>query len=238
MSSLPPAGLRPPVLASSRFREHAPHLCNYDRAEVFTFIYETNLWGSSESPSGEGSEFLATETLRTEIPRLMRRLGVRRLLDAPCGDFGWMSKVDLSGIEYLGLDLVQAIVDNNQREHQGRLRRFQCLDIVRDPLPQADIILCRDCLVHLTYKEAREALSNMKESGSTFLLTTTFTQIDRNVDIQTGDWRPLNLMLEPFNFPPPLDLVNERCEEGDGAYADKSLGLWRLSDLLVSSFRR
>ena len=35
----------------------------------------------------------------------------------------------------------------------------------------------------------------------------------------------------PFNFPPPLRLVNENCTEGDGAYGDKCLGLWRLADL-------
>jgi hypothetical protein len=26
-------------------------------------------------------------------------------------------------------------------------------------------------------------------------------------------------------------LIDERCEEGDGGWRDKSLGLWRLDDL-------
>ena len=47
----------------------------------------------------------------------------------------------------------------------------------------------------------------------------------------TGDWRPLDLERDPFGFPAPLELLNERCTEGGGIFADKSLGLWRTADL-------
>jgi len=47
----------------------------------------------------------------------------------------------------------------------------------------------------------------------------------------TGDWRLLNLQRPPFNFPPPLRLMNERCTESRGAFGDKSLGLWLVGQL-------
>ena len=55
-----------------------------------------------------------------------------------------------------------------------------------------------------------------------------------NIDIVTGDWRPLNLERPPFGFPPAHELINEQCSEGNGAFRDKSLGLWRIADLPTS----
>jgi hypothetical protein len=63
------------------------------------------------------------------------------------------------------------------------------------------------------------------------LLTTTFPEHDQNSDIVDGDWRLLNLQRAPFLFPGPLRLINERCTEADGAYDDKSLGLWRIDSI-------
>jgi hypothetical protein len=63
------------------------------------------------------------------------------------------------------------------------------------------------------------------------LLTTTFTSQRPNRDTSRGEWRTLNLELPPFNFPKPLRVINEKCSEAGGAYWDKGLALWRLSDL-------
>ncbi|MEO8451290.1 MAG: hypothetical protein ABI647_15960 [Gemmatimonadota bacterium] len=87
-------------------------------------------------------------------------------------------------------------------------------------------MLCRDCLVHLSFADVGRALANIRSARITYLLTTTFPEEALNVDIATGDWRPLNLEREPFSFPPPLALLPEGCTEGDGRFQDKSLGLW------------
>ena len=82
---------RPSVLANRQFQDHADQLHGKNLSEIFTYIYDTNLWGSAESQSGVGSEDSATRTLRLEIPRLLRQWNARILLDLPCGDFGWLS---------------------------------------------------------------------------------------------------------------------------------------------------
>src|SRR5262249_226159 len=107
-------------------------------------------------------------------------------------------------------------------------------DVTSDKLPGADIILSRDLLVHLSFRDIAAALENFKQSMSEYLLTTTFPRTTRNIDILSGDWRPINLQLPPFNFPEPLRLINENCTEHGGRYADKSLGLWKLDDLCES----
>ncbi|MGI5149926.1 class I SAM-dependent methyltransferase [Plantactinospora sp. CA-294935] len=232
---LPPAAERPPVLASLRYHERAADLTGRLQDEIFTYIHRTNLWGSSESTSGEGSELGATAVLRAEIPALLRRLGVKVMLDAPCGDFGWMRHVDLSTLDrYIGADIVADIVDRNNARYADEHRRFELLDLSRDRLPRADLVLCRDCLVHLTYDQIRRVLANIKASGAEYVLMTTFVEIDTNADAATGDWRPLNFQLPPFCLPEPLCVIVEGCTEAGGAYADKTLGLWRAADLPVA----
>jgi hypothetical protein len=77
-------------------------------------------------------------------------------------------------------------------------------------------------------------LQNFKTSGARFLLTTTFPKHTKNVDLDHGFWRPLNMEMAPFNFPQPIEVINENCTEGANQFTDKSLGLWRLDDITVN----
>jgi hypothetical protein len=221
---------RPQVIAQKRFQEHRETLERMDLRERFEYIHEKNLWSNEESRSGIGSTLVETEALRKGIPALLEELGADSLLDIPCGDFHWLSEISL-GVNYIGADIVGALVEANNRRFGGEGRRFVQLDLTLDPLPQANVVLCRDCLVHLCFANINRALENVKNSGARFLLTTHFPEIETNRDIEDGDWRPLNFELPPFRFPSPYRRIVESCEEAGGAYRDKSLGLWRVADL-------
>jgi hypothetical protein len=134
---------------------------------------------------------------------------------------------------YIGVDIVSKLIEENNRKYASHNRQFLNFDITHDLLPKADLILCRDCFVHLSFADIHAAISNFKKSGSKYLLTTTFTNVTRNMDIKTGGWRPLNLEIEPFNLPKPILIINENCTEGNMAYTDKSLALWELAALTI-----
>lgn len=199
-------------------------------AQVFAEIHANNGWSGDESVSGLGSSLRQTQVLIDTLPALFKEHNVHSVLDVPCGDFHWMKHVDLSPFDYLGADIVADVVERN-RKHERAGVRFMHLDLINDPLPKVDLIFCRDCLVHFAYRDLKTALANICKSGSTFLLTTTFPARDRNNDIATGEWRPLNLMIAPLHFPAPLIVINEKCTEADGIFADKSMGLWRVADI-------
>ncbi|WP_441236900.1 class I SAM-dependent methyltransferase [Bradyrhizobium sp. 930_D9_N1_4] len=223
---------RPPVLAHERFVADRENFAGLDLAARFARIQQTNLWGAATSVSGLGSEDPATAAIREELPPLLRQLGARSLLDAPCGDAGWIGRMKLD-VDYTGIDIVPSLIEaNNQRVARGEVSgRFVMADITRDALPPADVILCRDCLVHLSFDNIACAVANFRASGARFLLVTTFPEWDANRDCEDGDWRALNMERAPFNWPVPRALINERCEEGGGGWRDKSLGLWRLDEL-------
>ncbi len=227
---------RRPAVAHLNYLEHRDRISERDLAGTFRYIYETNLWGSPESRSGLGSALSATEPLRQALPALLRELCVRRLLDIPCGDFAWLNQIWLSqtglGLEsYVGGDIVREIVERNAETYATPARRFEVLDLTLGELPPADLVLCRDCLVHFSFANIFRAIRNLKRSASRYLLTTTFPEQEENQEIEDGDWRPLDLVKPPFCFPQPLRVLVEGCTEADGAYAGKALGLWRISDL-------
>jgi len=198
------------------------------RQLVFEEILRENRWGDADSQSGVGSNRLCSESVGAELPLLLEAFAFRSMLDIPCGDFFWMRLLTLE-LDYVGGDIVPQLVERNQRLFGGERRHFVRMDIVCDRLPTVDLVLCRDCLVHLSHEDALRALSNVKRSGSSYLLTTTFVDRQSNRDIRTGDWRPLNLRLPPFGLAPPLRLIDEK--EPQEGFRDKNLGLWRVSDL-------
>jgi len=223
---------RPPVLAHQRFVANRETFAGLDLAARFDHIVTTNLWGAASSVSGLGSEDHATAAIREALPSLLRRLGARSLLDAPCGDAGWIRTCNLD-IDYIGVDIVRSLIEaNRKRADEGELAgRFITADITSDALPRADLVLCRDCLVHLSFQNIHRAVARFRASGAQFLLATTFPEWESNEDCEDGDWRALNFERAPFGWPAPLEMINERCDEGSGGWRDKSLGLWRLDRL-------
>ncbi len=200
-------------------------------AEVFRRYYDKNKWGDAGSRSGKGSSLAATEELRRLLPPLLTELGVTELLDVPCGDFHWMAQTDLSGLRYTGGDIVPEMIARNREEHGRDGVRFQVIDLIKGPLPRADLVFCRDCLVHLSNAHIAAALENVRRSGATWLLTTTFPDAPENRDIATGQWRKVDLTKPPFRLPPPERLIEEGREGVKGQMAGKMLGLWRVADL-------
>jgi hypothetical protein len=219
------------TVAERKFAEHAGELSKLGLRERFERIYATNLWSDPETRSGVGSSLDSTRVLRRELPKALRQLGARVLLDVPCGDFAWMSRVDLSSIQYIGGDIVPAIVADNQRRYSSESRRFTDIDLTRDALPDADVLLCRDCLVHLSYANIRAVFANVARSNIRYMLMTSFPGRGDNQDIEDGNWRPLDFEAPPFSFPPPRLTIVEECEEEGGAYADKSLVAWSVAEI-------
>lgn len=200
--------------------------------ETFQEIYDSNHWTANTSVSGLGSQPDQTVEISLQIPKLIKKLNVKTFLDVPCGDFNWFSKISSQPERYIGGDIIPDIVEANSNKYGQQNRTFKQIDLIRDPLPNADLLLCRDCLVHLSNSDILAALNNIKRSNVSYLLTTTFTECDENVDIVTGDWRIINLENAPFNLPTPELLIEEKCTEGEGTYSDKCLGLWKIDQLV------
>jgi hypothetical protein len=209
------------------------HLALNGRESVFGYIYGHGLWrtGTPDSAfSGAGSDLETTATVRLELRAVLDDIKALTLLDVGCGDFTWMQHVDLSGIAYLGVDVVPALIAVNRARYTSSARSFQQIDAVAGPLPYADAVLCREILFHLSFDDCRSVLDNLRGSGARYLLATSDSSTAFNADIRTGDFRCLNLCKRPFRFPPPIRWIAD-----DAVTAQRRLGLWRLSETSGSS---
>ena len=195
-----------------------------NRKKVFASIHKKNTWGSEESISGPGSTLEYTAGIRQQLPVLLHSLKIKTLLDAPCGDCNWISTVDLTEISYTGADIVPDIIEANKIKYPGK--KFIVADIVSDELPAADMVLCRDCFIHLRKKEITEIIRNFKRSGIKYMLASTYP-VQQNTEILTGHFRPVNLELSPFNLPAPINKMDDHPEGSPARY----LALWLLEDV-------
>ncbi|MER2268926.1 class I SAM-dependent methyltransferase [Methylobacterium oxalidis] len=184
--------------------------------------------GNRESASGPGSTVDYTEQFREGFEDFISLSGASSLLDAPCGDFNWMKLIQFpSHFKYIGADIVARIIETNGKNYGNANRIFIHCDIISDPLPDADIWLCRDCLFHLPLTLALNALRNsMRSRFKYYMLTSHFNEI--NEDIHIGGFRELNLLAEPFYLPEPISGIRDYI----GEYPRRRVGIWTRDQVL------
>ena len=186
--------------------------------QIFTEIYLRNSWGVTESVSGISATLSRTESIRNTLPTLIETLNIQRIVDIGCGDWNWMRHVDLSGVSYLGIDIVDTLVERLQAQYTTPMIRFQKTDVFNEPPETADLWIVRDICGLYGYDEIKQLIQQFISSESKFIAITTIDGCD-NQDSLTGTWRALNLMSAPFNLPEPVCIL----EDGQQWFRPKKL---------------
>ena len=171
--------------------------------EIFNEIYLTNYWDEKQSRSGKGSSLESTQTLRRELPIILKKKKIYSILDIPCGDFYWFSKIIKNiDIDYTGADIVEKIIIKNKAFENKKIK-FKKLNIIEDKLPDADALFCRDCLFHLSYHDIEKTLKNFQNTNFKYYFITNHDLEEKkmeNRDISTGSFRFLDFHKKPFEF--------------------------------------
>jgi hypothetical protein len=94
-------------------------------------------------------------------------------------------------------------------------------------LPTSDLILCRDCWVHLSFDDISAILENFRRSGAVWLLVSDTPSAGKNFNKFTSSgWRHLNLSRAPFHFPSPTE--RRKDHHADMPF---QISLWRMTSL-------
>lgn len=192
------------------------------RQAMFHGIFIANAWRGKETRSGPGSTTLSTAGAREFIERFCTEVGARHVLDAACGASSWMP--ELPG--YRGVDIVPAAVADMQRRFPGRA--YAVADICADDLGEADVVIMRDVLAHLSNEDALLALKNVRSTGARYLVATTFDGADNAHDTRTGGYREVDLRYEPFGLGDPVRSVADGYWERRLKFPTKRLAAWKL----------
>jgi hypothetical protein len=203
--------------------------------ETFKYHYNLELSGG-RCACGPGSDGESVKKAGTVdfIDGLIRRYGIKSISDCPCGLFeNWICLVDLSSVEYTGYDINDLAVERNRKNNPSR--SFFEFDLVNEILPKADLIICRDCLFHLSNDFVQRALKNFRDSGSTYLLATEHNHLKKNFDLtkeeleREAGFRHINLEISPYNLGTPIEMHVETlwCQR-EGGY-NRQMSLWKLN---------
>lgn len=169
------------------------------------------------------------------LPNYLKDLGVKTIADVGCSDAIWQMEMDWegSGIHYIGLDIVEKLIDENKNKYPGV--DFRYCNLITDECPKVDIVFIRNVLLHTSLGEIEIILKNIKASGSTFLAASTDTNLGINNETRKIWVVRRNLELEPFNFPRPIDYIAEmKYGEMAGRHnSNNFMGLWKVSDLKI-----
>lgn len=193
----------------------------------FSNIYKYKLWFSNrESESGAGSTLRATQHIREELPTLLKEVRAKNLVDIGCGDFYWMKEVHLP-CDYVGIDIVKSVVERNISLYAKSDVKFIHGDMIEEPIPlEADVILCREVIFHLSYNDGLKLINNISSSNARYFIVTSDSAVLKNKDIRTGAYRSLNLNLPPYKFPPATIKI-----EDSGVSISRYLGVWEIKTL-------
>ena len=145
----------------------------------------------------------------------------------PCGDFQWMGLFlsKRNDVEYTGIDIVPDLIQNHRRKFVNRTDwKFVHTDVIEHPLNESyDLIHCRMLVQHLVTVDAITVLKRFSQSGSGYLLTSTYSAIRHNQELVVTSeyrYRLINLEISPFSLTRPI------CLGKDGG--DHYMGLWKL----------
>jgi len=172
---------------------------------IFTNIYKSAEWGENED--GEGFSGLGS-TLENALPymqcleKFIKENNVKSVVDLGCGDWTFSRFLNWDGIQYTGVDVVEFLVERNQQLFSDPNIRFVHADGAGFDLPEADLLICKDVLQHLSNEDIH-AVINQLSKYKHCLITNDINQtngIGMNEEMDAGGVRPLDLSDHPFNL--------------------------------------
>lgn len=208
---------------------------------TFEKVYAENRWPKGGG-SGPGSEAEYTCLVRPWLIDIIKRYSVQTFVDTSCGAMVWQRLMleRTVDVQFIGIDVAETLIDKLNQEFKGCNNiNFLAMNSASNTcvFPPSDLIMTRHTMMHLSMHDAKQLLSNLIHSGARYLIASTHEHLVNNptsdtgvplVDSATGGyvWRPMNLMLPPFNLGEP----DEKVDDSGGSFENKglALGMWKL----------
>lgn len=156
------------------------------------------------------------------LPDILKKYKIKSFLDVGCSNRYWISTLDWSGIKYIGYDIVDGIIQSNISKYPEH--EFKCVNLIEDKCPKVDMVFMRSVLIHTNLEDCNKILSNIKASGSKYLMVSTSPEIDKNMDTSCLWLVKRNLLLDPINLPNALEMIPEIKDVDKNNY----MGIWEL----------
>ena len=170
---------------------------------AFSDIYRNSTWGPG---SGVGSMPEYAQPYVVTLERFLHDYKIKSVVDLGCGDWQFSRLIDWSGVDYLGLDVVEEVIEANKRNFASDSIGFD-VATAGEPLPEADLVVCKDVLQHLPLGVVAEYLAEFRQRYKHILITNdVYPDGATNGECPPGAGRAIRPDLEPFSEPCTLVL--------------------------------
>ena len=202
-------------LYTTKFFQSLPIDKSKLKKKIFTSIYKSNHWVQNSqslpnkfiSVSGHGSNLNTKQyqNLYSNFVTMLEKYKINSLIDMPCGDFLWIEKiVNEKKLKYLGIDIVEELIESNKKKNLNKNINFLTKDIVNFYTDEEyDLVLIRDLFIHINNSDIIKILKNLKNINIKYVALNSYS-IRLNKDVTIGQHRKVNLLIEPYNLPNPI----------------------------------
>lgn len=139
---------------------------NLPTVTVMTKIYSENWWGRDKKNngkyfSGRGShdEFIINPYI--SAVRLFLEYKQFIVIDLGCGDFNVGRNIFMYSKEYIACDIVEELVNYNKVIFKFPNLKFLNIDLIKDNLPEGDVLIIRQVLQHLSNENILKFLNKV-----------------------------------------------------------------------------
>jgi ubiquinone/menaquinone biosynthesis C-methylase UbiE len=177
--------------------------------QKFTNTFDNDGWhmGSGESKSGLGSSLRYTVHFRQNLVRIINEYQIKKMFDCSCGDWNWMKEIKNFIPEYVGNDIVESLVNENNKKFGTDKISFVSNDMLSQMKiyedKHFDLVICRHTLEHLVNDYCFDVVKEIKRVSKYAIITSTNTSAaSQNLEIENMNGtasRMINLDLSPFN---------------------------------------
>ena len=154
-------------------------------------------WGIG---SGPGSSAFFTLEYQVFLSKFIHLNAIRSVTDIGCGDWQFSKFVNFANADYLGLDVVDSVIERNQALHGGEGVSFRVMPSDLSDIGPADLLLMKDVLQHLPDAEIARFREELFPKFKFCLLTNSYQKLDTpsNIDVEAGSFRCLDLTAPPY----------------------------------------
>lgn len=179
--------------------------------QTFSKIYQVNAWGHG---SGLGSTVEYTKEYRIFLQNFLNTIGVKTVLDIGCGDWQSTKLIDWSKHQYIGVDCVESVINNNQKLYSKDNIQFKVHDIIGNGWDTpVDLIIIKDVLQHWPTTTINKVLPQLRNKAKYLLVINCANQPANVPDIPLGGMRHLSHKLSPLNTYRPKLLFTFHTKE-------------------------
>ncbi|WP_299526522.1 methyltransferase domain-containing protein [Winogradskyella sp.] len=145
----------------------AKHKLPWPTKAVMEQIYDQHLWGGTEfdfySGDGSHSETFVKPYVEAVLDFFKSHENNLTVCDLGCGDFNIGKQLFQFTKTYIAIDIVASLIERNKNQFIANHLKLYCLDISKDELPNADCIILRQVLQHLSNAEVFQIVKKLSK---------------------------------------------------------------------------